>query len=84
MRVEVQAEGNLKIVLDIIFTKTPPGERRHFGKRELIDTGCVISRDGRLIACEFARQNPLDDYNKIIGKKVALAKAISQIEFLKV
>ena len=90
MRVEVIAERNLKIVLDIIFRRTNPGERRHSKRKELIDTTCIISRIGGVaqgVAMEIARgvsrQNPLDSYNKIVGKKVALTKAIAKIEFLK-
>ena len=83
MKVELLAEENLKIVLDIIFRKANPGERRRQNKKELIDTACMIFRDGREIACTIARQNPLDAYNKIVGKKVALAKAIANLDFLK-
>lgn len=83
MRVILRAEGNLKIVLDIVFRKTNRHERRRVNGKELIDTTCMILRDGREIACATARQNPLDDYNKIVGKKIALTKAIAQVEFLK-
>ena len=71
------------IVLDIVFRKTNRFERRRKNGKELIDTTCMIFRVGREIACATARHNPLDDYNKIVGKKIALDKAIAQIEFLK-
>jgi hypothetical protein len=83
MKVEIFDDENNKVILDIIFRKTNTGERRRFGKKELIDTACMIFRDGREIACAIARQNPLDDYNKIVGKKIALTKAIVQIKLLK-
>lgn len=83
MRVGVFGEDHQKVILDIVFMRTHPGERRHFGKKELIDTICIILRIGGVaqgVATEIARgiakQNPLDDYNKIIGRKVALTKAI--------
>jgi len=82
MKVEVRAEGNLLIILDIVFRRTNRNERRRYNKKELIDTACIIFNKGREIACAIARQNPLDEYNKIVGKKIALAKAIAQIGFL--
>jgi len=89
MKVELQLEGDLNITLDIIFWKTAPGERRIVNGKELIDTTCQICRDGetspvlRELTCAVARQNPIDNYNKIVGKKIALARAIANIEFLK-
>jgi len=82
---EIKTETNRKVIviLDIIFRKTNTNERRRYNNKVLIDTACMIFRDDREIACAIARQNPLDDYNKIVGKKVALAKAIDKIEFLK-
>lgn len=81
MKVEFEPRGDIKVVLDIIFQKTNPGERRRKNKRELIDTTCIIFRGGQEIAYAVARQSPLDNYSKIIGKKVALARAIANIEF---
>ena len=83
MRVEVFDDENGKVTLDIMFTRTPLGGRRYFGKKELIDTTCFIFRAGRQLAYATARQNPLDNYNKIIGRKVALAKAIAKTKILK-
>lgn len=65
--------------------------------KELIDTACIIYRDcegsdisnGNLkevckvvVANERAYQSKRDNYNKIIGRKVALAKAIKRLVFL--
>ena len=89
MRIEFQKEDNVPTVLDILFWKTAPGERRIVNGRELIDTTCQISRvmysdkPMTLLTKTEARQNPLDNYNKIVGKKVALAKAIANLVFLK-
>jgi len=68
--------------LKILFSKTPVSKRRKKNKKELIDTTCSIFVDGVLVCDTIAKQNPLDHYNKIVGRKVALAKAISQIRFL--
>jgi len=81
--------NNQDVVLDIIFWKTAPGERRIANGKKLIDTHCRISRvmyadkPATSIIETIAFQNPLDNYNKIIGKKVALAKAVADIDFLK-
>lgn len=81
--------NNKDVVLDILFWKTAPSERRIVNGKELIDTTCQICRDGetspvlRELTCAVARQNPIDNYNKIVGKKVALAKAIANLAFLK-
>lgn len=89
MRVELQRDDNVEVVLDIIFWKTAPGERRIVNGKELIDTTCQVSRvmyedkPMTLITKAEARQNPIDNYNKIVGKKIALARAIANIEFLK-
>ena len=83
MRVELQSEGDLNITLDIMFLRANKKQRRRKNKKELIDTACIIFRDDREIACGIARQNHLDNYNKIVGRKVALAKAIVNIEFLR-
>lgn len=83
MKVEVFQTENEKVILDIMFLRANPKQRRHKGKKELIDTACIIFEDGREIACGIARQNPLDNYNKIVGRKVALAKAIAKVGFLK-
>lgn len=89
MRIELQRDDDVKVILDILFWKTAPGERRIVNGRELIDTTCQVSRvmyEDRpmtLITKAEARQNPLDNYNKIVGKKVALAKAIANLTFLK-
>lgn len=61
----------------------PPEKRRQKNGHELIDTTCQISWNGKELTCETARQNHLDSYNKIVGKKVALTKAINEIYFLK-
>lgn len=83
MRVDVFDDENGRVTLDIMFRKTIPSERRHQNKKELIDTTCFIFRAGVQLAYATARQNPLDDYNKIVGKKVALAKAIAKSKILK-
>lgn len=89
MRVTLRRDDGVKVVLDILFWKTTPGERRIVNKKELIDTTCQINIDGetspvlRELTCAIAKQNPIDNYSKIVGKKVALAKAITNIEFLK-
>jgi len=82
MIVELKSEGGLKITLDIMFLRANKKQRRRKNKKELIDTACIIFRDNREIACGIARQNHLDNYNKIVGRKVALAKAIANIGFL--
>lgn len=89
MKIEFRKEDNVPAMLDITFWKTAIGDRRKVNGRELIDTTCQICVDGdtspvlRELACATARQNPLDKYNRIVGKKVALAKAIAGIAFLK-
>lgn len=89
MKVELRRDDDVEVVLDIMFWKTAPGERRIVNGRELIDTTCQICLDGetspvlRELATAVARQNPLDNYNKIVGKKIALARAIANITFLK-
>jgi len=97
MRVEFK-NGDIKTILDITFCRTAVGKRRKVKGKELIDTCCKISinpcrkvsrilnastsEESVLITKTIARQNPLDKYNKIIGRKVALAKAIANMSFL--
>lgn len=88
MRVEL-LDDNVSIVLDILFWRTSPALRRKENGKELIDTYCRVSREVgadksvTLYTQTVARQNPVDDYNKIVGRKVALAKAIAKLSFLK-
>lgn len=89
MIIELKNEKGENVALDIIFWKTAIGERRKINGKELIDTYCQVSRiiqinpmESVLIIKTKALQNPLDRYNKIVGKKVALAKAIAGIAFL--
>lgn len=89
MRVELLRDDDVEVVLDILFWKTAPDKRRIVNGKELIDTTCQINIAGdtstvlRELTCAVARQNPLDNYNKIVGKKIALARAIANIAFLK-
>ena len=89
MIVKLKKDDNVEVVLDILFWKTAPGERRIVNGKELIDTTCQININGetsivsRELTCAVARQNPIDNYNKIVGKKIALARAIANVEFLK-
>lgn len=90
MIVELTNEENENIVLDIVFSKTAIDGRRKVNGKELIDTYCQVSRVTQINPTELqpltttaAFQNPLDEYNKIVGKKVSLAKAIADIGFLK-
>ena len=89
MIVELKDDEGLDVVLDIVFTKTAFSKRRKVNNKELIDTYCQVSRVTQINPIELqplttttAFQNPLDKYNKIVGKKIALAKAIAEIEFL--
>jgi len=90
MIAELINEEGETVVLDINFRKTTIGERREVNGKELIDTYCKVSRVTQINPTELqtltttaAFQNPLDEYNKIVGKKIALAKAIADIGFLK-
>jgi len=88
MRIHLQKDDNIEVVLDIIFWKTAPADRRKINGQELIDTCCQVSRvmfsvqPMVLLCTAIAKQNPKDGYNKIVGKKIALAKAIAEIAFL--
>jgi hypothetical protein len=59
--------------------------------RELFDTHCVILwleaeetkfEPKNIMAHKVARQNPLDRYNKIVGKKIAMTRALKAIPAL--
>lgn len=77
MRVEIKAKEGVQIViLDILFWRTNKDKRRYQNRKELIDTTCVIFWDGREISRGVAMQNPLDTYNKMTGRKIALTKAL--------
>ena len=55
-------------------------EHRTKGKKDLIDTFCIIYevlKQKRTIAIGRTNQNPLDKYNKIVGKKIALHRALN-------
>ncbi|HDY87927.1 MAG TPA: hypothetical protein ENH82_07430 [bacterium] len=82
MKVTLVTEENNIIDLDIVFHRTRLGERAYAGKKELIDTHCEVFRDEQLITSTVAYQNSKDEYNKITGRKVALAKAICLMAFL--
>lgn len=81
-------EDSAKSQLKILFWKTPPEQRRRKHGRELINTTCQIflndgTSGGTLLAMGVAKQNSLDRYNKIVGKKIALTRAINAIPGLR-
>lgn len=88
MIVELQRENGVSIILDIVFWKTSLGGRRKVNGKELIDTTCQVcivgdtSPTGRELTRTVARLNPKDRYDKTVGKKVALTKAIANLAFL--
>ncbi len=95
MIINLVDENSTRIQLKILFSKTPPGKRRRKHGRELIDTTCRIfdrlpetekptekSVDDDLAGLGIARQSALDGYNKIVGKKIALTRAINKIPYL--
>ena len=84
MIVNLIDEYGRKIQLKILFWKTPPKKRRRKHGRELIDTTCqIFDTFQSLLATGIAKQNSLDRYNKIIGKKVSLTRAINKINCLR-
>lgn len=68
--------------IKILFWKTHPQKRRYVNGRVLIDTTCRIFLGEEQLSCATAFQSPKDAYNKIIGKKIALTRAISTITSL--
>lgn len=61
-------------VLTVIFKKSP---RIIFRTRRLmIDTFCFIYDGPDRIGQALAKQNPLDTYDKITGKKISLTRAL--------
>lgn len=83
MIVNITNWENTKISLTILFSKTLEYKRRFRHGKELIDTTCRIFWGDKELACETARQSYLDAYNKIVGKKIALTRAIAAIPFLR-
>jgi hypothetical protein len=88
MKVNLLNEDNAKFDLDIVFHKTKFDDRRLVVKsngkvHELIDTHCIVFLEGEELTHTIAYQNPKDNYNKIVGRKVALAKAIKEMYFVK-
>ena len=84
MIVNLIDEYGRKIQLEILFRRTPLEKRRQKHGRELIDTTCQIFDSFQsLVAVGTAKQNPLDSYNKIIGRKIALGRAINKITCLR-
>ena len=82
MRVQV-SDGTL---LNVSFHKL----HRQESGRDLIDTKCVISEvvtNGDTkpsfndIASGLAMQNPSDKYNKYMGKKLSLKRALDEMDF---
>lgn len=78
MRLSMLNEDNVRMNLNIVFAKTPLNERRRCGNKELIDTTCKIFCNEQMIADETVRQNPADSYNRIVGKKLALQRALQR------
>lgn len=83
MKVSLKTEDDVPVDLEIRFSRTSVGLRRRKREKELIDTRCRIFRYGKVIAEAVAYQSWRDKYNKIIGRKIALAKAIKQVGCLK-
>lgn len=90
MIVNLSNEDDKAIQLKILFSKTPPGKRRQKQGRELIDTTCKIfdklheseASFDELAGMGIARQSFLDDYSKIVGKKIALTRALKKVYYL--
>lgn len=80
MRLTVTDIDEQEFDLDIRFLKFKRVRKR----KPVIDTVCQIICNGdSLVADAIARQSHKDKYNKITGKKIALARALQQIGFLK-
>ena len=84
MIVNLIDEYGRKSSIEILFWKTPLEKRRRKHGRELIDTTCkIFDTFQSLVATGIAKQNVLDRYNKIIGKKIALTRAINKLQCLR-
>ena len=81
--------GNNNIYKVIFYKERCMVKKRSVG----FDTHCYISiirsgpvdyGKGRILAHGFARYNPLDKYSKIVGKKIALTRALKEITDLNI